>query len=237
MASAKAWALRCQLELQQHKTAVFSTLTYSDATLPPTLDRTELQRYFKRLRKALGANRPLRFFACGEYGEQTNRPHYHAILYGPGVGDRDLIEEKWGLGHVRVEDVTPARIAYTAGYAAKKIGWVKESVREHVDPETGEVYKWQPPFIQMSRRPGIGGHARQWAASWRLHAVTNGATMPVPRFLHEAWKQQATEEEKELLAWEKSQLALRRDTSERALQAKEKIAIKKRELQAARRKL
>lgn len=238
MANARAWALRCHLELQQHRSAAFSTLTYDNEHVPPTLEKRHLSLAIKRLRKKMGAARPLRFFACGEYGEQSGRPHYHAILYGISERDKDLIEDAWGLGHTRTEALTPARIAYAAGYSAKKIGddFYARS-HERIDLDTGEVYTWQPPFIQMSRRPGIGGEARQFTQSWRLYAVHNGTRMPVPRFLHEAWKKTATEEELEQLIYEKSRLALERDTSTERLSAAEQIAIKKQELQAQKRKL
>ena len=40
-----------------------------------------VQLFFKRLRKQLSPN-PLRFFQCGEYGEETFRPHHHVVLPG-----------------------------------------------------------------------------------------------------------------------------------------------------------
>lgn len=239
--AAQAWALRCQLELQSHRTAVFTTLTYNDENLPPTLQTRELQLWLKRLRKNTG--KKLRFFACGEYGERTNRPHYHAILYGADLTDSDAIQNTWKnvrtkelLGHTRTEPISPARISYTAGYCQKKIGY-KRHIHERVDPQTGEVYIWQPPFKLMSRNPGIGHEAKQYVNSWRLHAVKDGHKMPVPRYLHEAWKQQATEWEKEDLLYQKSNLALNRDTSTQRLHAAEKIAIAQQQLNAQQRKL
>ena len=237
MAAAKAWALRCRLELQLHDSAVFTTLTYSDEKLPPTLRKVDLQLFLKRLRRRLGSTRPVRFFASGEYGERTARPHYHAILYGLDKDrDADLIEATWGNGHTHTDSVSPASIAYVAGYTAKKIGWRREEAQERVDPETGEVYQWQPPFVQMSRRPGIGGHARQWPSSWRLYAVDDGYKMPVPRFLHDSWKAQASKEEIEELLDIKSRLP-RKDTSETALRSRELSAISKHSLQSLNRKL
>ena len=118
----------------------------------------------------------------------------------------------------------------------KKIGWRREEAQERVDPETGEVYQWQPPFVQMSRRPGIGGHARQWPSSWRLYAVDDGYKMPVPRFLHDSWKAQASKEEIEELLDIKSRLP-RKDTSETALRSRELSAISKHSLQSLNRKL
>lgn len=212
-AQAKAWALRCSLELQQHDSAVFTTLTYEEKHRPVTLTRRHIQLWLKRLRR--NTTTPIRFFASGEYGETTGRPHYHAILYGMDESGANSIEDAWALGHCKTDPITPARIAYTAGYTAKKSGWYQLQKEERVNPETGEVYTWQPPFIQMSRRPGIGAHARQWPESWRLYAVQNGQKQAVPRYLHEAWKQQATEEEKEQLEKDKETLIRFRTYQER----------------------
>lgn len=233
---ARGWALRCHLEMQSHRSAVFTTLTYADDQLPPTLEKRHLQLWLKRLRKAKRGG--IRFFASGEYGERTARPHYHALLYGCSEADASLIQDLWGKGHCRTEGVTPARIAYVAGYCQKKIGYRMEG-GERVDPETGEVYEWQPPFIQMSRRPGIGANAKQWPESWRMHAVHNGRPIPVPRYLHQAWKDNASPTATEETEHEKSLLKLtrNRDLSYSSLQASEQVAAAKHELRSARRRL
>lgn len=222
---AQAWTLRCQLELQQHQSAIFTTLTYDDDHLPLTLQKRHVQLWLKRLRKATTkiSRNKLRHFLAGEYGERTHRPHYHALIYGLNTNHRALVENTWGHGHTRTEEITPARIAYTAGYCQKKIGY-KRYGHERVDHLTGEVYTWQPAFKIMSKKPGIGGAARQWAKSWRLYAVKDGHKMPVPRFLHEAWKAQATTIQKEELDYDKYTLSLDNDTTEYTLRAKEKIA-------------
>lgn len=232
MSRAREWTLRCRYELEQHSQAAFITLTYDRESLPPTLQKRDLQLFNKRLRRAAG---PFRFFASGEYGETNGRPHYHSIAFGIDARERDLIEATWGLGRTHAVPVTPAAVAYVAGYTAKKVGWRLDAADERIDPDTGEVYHWQPPFILMSRRPGIGGHLRQYPQSWRLHAVLDGQKLPVPRFLHEAWKKQSTPEQREDLAYEKSLLA-KKVTSER-LKAAEQIALSKQALQGARRKL
>lgn len=239
MARAKEWALRCHLELNDHQAAAFTTLTYNDAALPVTLQQRHLQLWLKKLRKAAGPERPLRFFASGEYGEQNARPHYHAILYGMAADTegRDAVDTAWGMGHTYTTDVTPARIAYVAGYTSKKIGF-KLNTREQVDPTTGEVYTWQPPFIAMSRNPGIGHTAkREWPMSWRLYAIHNGHRMPVPRYLHQAWEDIATEEQKEQLRYEKDQLARQRITTTQQLEGQEQVQIAQQRLKAERRNI
>lgn len=244
-AYAKEWALRCTLELHQHRSAVFSTLTYDEKHCPPTLSREHLQKFLKRLRKRHGSSKRraadalqrIRFFASGEYGETTARPHYHAILFGTSVTHAADIQAAWGMGHTRTEVVTPARIAYCAGYTSKKIGFKREA-HERVDPETGEVYEWQPPFIQMSRRPGIGGQAREHTNSWRAYAVLNGARIPTPKFYHQAWLQTATAEMIEDLEYEKQQNRVTKfPITPETLRAAEANAVARQALTAARRKL
>lgn len=236
-ANAKSWALRCQLELNDHEHAAFATLTYEDA--PPTLVKRDLQLFLKRLRAdatrraAIG---PLRYFACGEYGEKNKRPHYHAILFGLSPVETDRVRKKWGLGHIQLGDVNAKSIAYVAGYTAKKLehAGVKH---ERVDPTTGEVYTWQPPFTEMSRRPGIGASARRHINSWRLFAVNNGYKMPVPRYFHEAWKATASPEEKLKLLEEKHEYALTRNTQPDNYTAQEAITKSKTEIRRDKRHL
>lgn len=231
---ARAWALRCHLENQQHPASCFTTLTYADD--PKILWKPDLQLWLKRLRKKVAPTR-VRFFASGEYGERFARPHFHALLFGIGTHHRKAIEETWGHGYTHTVDLTPAAIAYVAGYCQKKIDY---RLTPQTDPETGEVI-WTPPFREMSRRPGIGGEARQLTQSWRRYAVYHGQRIPVPRYLHEAWKAQATPREKEELQYEKlKERALREtlstDETKQALRAAEALAVARKNLRAANRK-
>lgn len=237
-AQAKAWALRCRLELQQHASAVFTTLTYDDEHLPATLTKRHVQLWLKRLRQRLWRSetaRPLRFFYCGEYGSQSQRPHYHAILYGLTREDRPLIETTWGLGHVRTEPITKRRIGYCAGYTRKKYELHDLKPDRRVDPDTGEEYIWQPPYTDMSRNPGIGAHARQYTNSWRLFTTMDGHKMPVPRYYHEAWKKQATPQQLQELLDEKIKHQALKDTSIERLEAQAKITASKLKLDAEQR--
>lgn len=98
IAKAREWSARLMHELAYWNSAVFVTLTYSDKYLPEnrSLRKADLQKFFKRLRKGLhGA--PIKYFACGEYGEHTARPHYHAIIFGLGqdTRSREHITDAW----------------------------------------------------------------------------------------------------------------------------------------------
>ena len=65
-----------------HPHNAYITLTYNDDHLPAngSLQPRDLQLFWKRLRKARTPG--IRYYACGEYGDQTARPHYHAIIFG-----------------------------------------------------------------------------------------------------------------------------------------------------------
>lgn len=102
----RQWANRCLLELKEHDSAYFVTLTYNDWHVPisqyvnketgelcdvQTLRKRDYQLFMKRLRKAF-PNDKIRFYAAGEYGPKTLRPHYHAILFGLHLDDLEFYE-------------------------------------------------------------------------------------------------------------------------------------------------
>ena len=175
----RAWTARMLLEGEAcekvaHGQVSWTTLTYSDENLPrqsrggrdgvPTLDPRDYQRVFKRLRKpdALG---PFRFCLVGEYGDETGRPHYHALIYGPDTFHveralRDTWEREYGHTRTRPWSVSDpgfqdrpgfslkvARAAYCAHYATKKMSQVDSP---KLLPEQHQE------FWRTSRTPGIG---------------------------------------------------------------------------------
>ena len=96
----RQWANRCMLELQYHDSAYFVTLTYNEEHVPRTglhgemsLRKRDFQLFMKRLRKKYSDDR-IRFYAAGEYGTTTQRPHYHAILFGLHLDDLQVYKSK-----------------------------------------------------------------------------------------------------------------------------------------------
>lgn len=162
---ARQWSIRCMHEARYHSDNAFVTLTYSSDFLPEnsSLVKSDLQKFFKRLRKR---GYIFRYYACGEYGDESGRPHYHAILFGVA---RDLrtqrdISDCWRFGMVHVGDVTLDSANYVAGYVVKK----------QTGKEGKAFYKSKgllPPFCLMSRRPGVGA---QWKAEFGLGAIKRG---------------------------------------------------------------
>lgn len=181
VARARDWSTRMIHESKLQPENSFVTLTYSDACLPSdgSLSREALQRFLKRLRAAVALLRTgdsrsasgIRYFACGEYGDRTWRPHYHLIVFGffppdarkwreSGVSETfrsRLLEEVWPFGHVETGRVTPLSCGYVARYAMKKMTGERAAtyyVRPH--PLTGQFFRVIPEFALMSRRPGLG---------------------------------------------------------------------------------
>lgn len=142
---------RLMLESHCHEFSSFFTLTYSDEYLPEngSLDPRHVTLWLKRLRRALGADRPLRYYVIGEYGDETFRPHYHPILFGVSSIEHALVHGTWGMGNVYPGELNLKTAQYVAGYVTKKM-------TKHDDPRLLGRY---PEFARMSLRPGIGALA------------------------------------------------------------------------------
>lgn len=116
----REWALRLLHELDYWDNAVFVTLTYADIHLQTdklSLRKKDLQDFFKRLRH----KKSFKYYACGEYGENTFRPHYHAIVFGLSLEDKSLVQEVWDMGMVHIGTVTYDSCRYVAQYIDKKL--------------------------------------------------------------------------------------------------------------------
>lgn len=185
VAKKQEWAIRATHEAQMHEKTCFITLTYSDQALPAdlSLNVKHWQLFAKKLRNRLG---PFRFLACGEYGDKTLRPHYHAILYGVDFAeDREpwkergehqtwrspLLEALWtdadgqSRGFHEIGTMTYQSAAYVANYVTKKKTGDQAVTYERTDIYTGETWTVQPEFAVMSRRPGLG---KEWFSKyWR----------------------------------------------------------------------
>lgn len=128
IARQREWAVRMLHEYSTSDSAVFVTLTYNDESLPEdcSLSKRELQLFFKRLRKAL-PKRNIRYFACGEYGDENGRPHYHGIFYNIEKFDEDIVYSTWQKGFVQVRTFSFKRAMYVAKYCFKQLdGYVAD---------------------------------------------------------------------------------------------------------------
>lgn len=158
----RQWAVRCQHEASLHLFNCFLTLTYSDENLPRdySVDKVAVQLFVKRLRKHFNGAE-IRYYACGEYGDTTGRPHYHAIIFGIDFADKTFVKESaggnlyrsptldkiWGLGNAWIGSVTFQSSAYVARYCTKKI--TGPAAQDHYGSR-------KPEFALSSTRPAIG---------------------------------------------------------------------------------
>lgn len=150
------------IESAQYGDNCFLTLTYDDEHVPKdgSLVPRDMQLFLKRLRKKIQP-RKLRFFGVGEYGDNSERPHYHIALFGLQSCLRgytsprrngtccevcDSMRLVWGLGNVFLGTLTEQSAAYVAGYVVKKLT-AADDVR---------LNGRRPEFARMSLRPGIG---------------------------------------------------------------------------------
>ena len=150
----------------------------------------------KRLRKAFPNNK-IRYYHCGEYGDQSNRPHYHAILHGINFSDwyylfdspsgepiytSPTLEKIWSKGFVTIGEVTFESAAYVARYVLKKITGKGQDIinektglkpYERINSFTGEISTVLPEYATMSRggRTNSGANLRGIGYSWfeRFH--------------------------------------------------------------------
>lgn len=183
----RIWKHRILLEASQHESNSFVTLTYSDQHVPVgnTLVPSDLRDFLKRLRKAVEPSR-FRYFAVGEYGDVSQRPHYHAGLFGyPGCAYGqsrysrrtidccywcDLVRDKWGKGHIYLGTLEADSAQYLAGYVTKKMTSKDDPRLEGRHPEFG----------RMSLKPGIGADAMFEVASVLLqYGLDEAADVPL----------------------------------------------------------
>ncbi len=174
----KIWAMRCMHEAKMHTHNQYLTLTYNDEELskidemgsPGSLHSPHLTNFWKRLRKH---KHKFRYYACGEYGDKSYRPHYHAIAFGLYLSDRipykqhngnqlytsETLNKIWGHGYVVIGNVTFESCAYVARYVMKKRNgsdFEKEQLYGRFNPSTGHIWEVESEFQTASRGGKIG---------------------------------------------------------------------------------
>lgn len=189
------WGIRITHESKLYDKNSWITLTYQEN--PVTLVRRDVQLFIKRLRKA-HPERRIRYFAAGEYGSKSLRPHYHVCLFNFWPSDAKIwvektqhykskeIETLWGLGNTDVFRLNHSRALYTGKYSCKKIGGIPAKAHyTRLNPETGELIECIPEFAQMSLKPGIGFN---WYERFKTdylpcnNVVIDGRQYKVPKY-------------------------------------------------------
>lgn len=184
----RMWADRCMLEAQQYEHNAFITLTYDPEHLPPFKDvlcpetgemgkwpslvPDDLTKFMKDLREYYRyhfKHTDIRFYACGEYGSDGGRPHFHVLVFNlPPLPDMkhwfttdahekiyhsDILQNDiWKKGICSIGELTWNSAAYVARYVVKK---QKGDTKGLVDICGNLLSGIEPEFVRMSRKPGI----------------------------------------------------------------------------------
>lgn len=210
----KQWALRCVHEASLYEENSFITLTFDDEHLNQrpnkwSLDKTEHQKFLKRLRKKY-SDKKIKYYHCGEYGDENGRPHYHTLLFNHDFADKTLwkikngqeyyvskeLNDLWGKGYCIIGNVTFESAAYVARYILKKITG-KDAKKEDEDTgltpyeyidENGKYQKLVHEYTTMSLKPGI---ANEWFHKYlndlypKDYINIKGKKMKIPRYYDE----------------------------------------------------
>lgn len=167
----EAWAVRLVHEAQTSTRSSFVTVTYDRQHLPRdrSLHLEHWQKFVRSIRKRIG---PLRYYMCGEYGDEHLRPHWHACIFGQDFSFdwkhwrtrngvtlyySPKLEEIWGRGFVSIGEMNYSTARYVARYSLKKRDRETDRLMySRIDRDTGEIYEVRPEFSTMSRKPGLG---------------------------------------------------------------------------------
>lgn len=195
-------------ETQLHDENSFITLTYNDEHIPAdqSLNYSHYQKFMRSLRKK--TKKKLRFYMCGEYGEEKGRPHYHAVIFGHAFREdryywkktngghvlyrSKTLEQLWKYGDSNIGDVTFESAQYVAGYVTKKLNGDGENKYYKIfDVETGEIIPQFKEFSRMSLKPGIGRPWLQlyWDEVKEGKVIVNGKEATAPKYYRKYFKQ------------------------------------------------
>lgn len=194
---ASCWGIRLMEQMKVSNEGHFVTLTYDTKYVPITnkgymsLKKKDLQDFIKRLRQWHDENHgSIKYYAVGEYGGKTYRPHYHLILYNAKI---EYIEKAWSecvnkkqqkykrIGHIHYGKLEEASAAYTLKYISKA-----KRIPAHCNDDR------IPEFALMSK--GLGkNYLTERMINWhtadhvkRMYIpLKDGKKAPMPRYYKE----------------------------------------------------
>jgi len=198
IARTSEWTTRVMHELIG-KSGCFITLTYDEKNLPEngTLVKEHFQLFMKRLRRFVEPTK-IKYYGCGEYGEKTNRPHYHAViinwmpdregLYRPSgkyYASRQL-EKLWMFGNNTVGTITNDSVQYVCGYIRKKL----------YGPKYQDIYGGRlAPFQLQSMKLGYDYAVQHKDQILEKGITRDGKNVGIPRYYRKKLIEKDTVEE------------------------------------------
>lgn len=190
------WSFRLMQQDKVSYSSQFITLTYDTKHVPLSrngfmqLSKRDVQLFFKSLRKRIHESRsnhingkgrkplPVKYYAVGEYGGKTSRPHYHIILFNAPT---EFLQPSWPNGTIHYGTLSGASVGYTLKYISKP-----GRIPAHKNDDR------QPEFALMSKGLGANYLTRQMIA-WhkkdldkRMYvAMEEGKKASMPRYYKE----------------------------------------------------
>lgn len=196
--NARSWSLRMMHEARYHDACYFITLTYSPESMPVDGDLrySDLQDFFKRARHLFQLpDKSFKYFACGEYGDKTLRPHYHFAAFDFHIPDlrpfkqvaggwyflSDALRDCWKHGHVVVAPLSWQSAAYIARYVTKKMHGSNRRDKGTFNPDTGELDLYAQQRAFQSKGLGLPFYLEHFSEIWDLDGcLYNGKYMVKP---------------------------------------------------------
>ncbi|UYD39239.1 MAG: replication initiator protein [Wigfec virus K19_170] len=198
LSRARTWATRCVHEATFWKESCFITLTYKTPPPDNSLSPDDARNFIRRFRDDF--KKPFKYFLVGEYGDNFDRPHYHALIFGTDFGYSNhstlqkeaktstlellhdtsalscpQLNEIWGLGFTSVGELTFDSAAYCAQYAMKKIN----------GPKAKDHYGTRHPEFMRTSQNAIG---KQYALRFADEIINNNSVIsnsekqPIPPY-------------------------------------------------------
>lgn len=132
----------------------------------------KLRYYLKR--KAPILEKEFKYLSCGEYGDQFERCHFHAIFCGLPVSlIGEFLRKAWSdNGFCQTSVATPTRINYCLEYIEKQVHGDKEY-------ETFYAQGKIPPYVHISK--GLG--ERYWSEHWEELCAHDGLLNDSGKFI------------------------------------------------------
>ena len=158
-----------------------------------TLEKSDLKGFFKRLRYY--NNEEFKYYAVGEYGTISKRPHYHVIMFNM---DKSLITNSlrlskniWKAGNVDIARCNIRTINYVVGYVMKGQFKPEDQFDDRLPEFALQSKGLGSSFLTDSMHEYLYDRMQTWVEH------PSGFKIPLPRYYRD--KIFTTEEKAELL--------------------------------------
>lgn len=158
----RKWTARILAEMisAPPRSCWFFTLTLSDENIYrappeaiPSLQKGTFRRWLASYQRSHSA---FRYYAVGEYGDLSLRPHYHLAMFHQPASVMWHFYEAWQArwGNALYSEMGEKRAAYLAQYTTKKL----TSPDDDRLRDGGELNGCEPEFRTSTRHPPLGFH-------------------------------------------------------------------------------